>query len=381
MFKKLTLAMCVLPVLAAMAAAEQNRLASAIDTAGENAAEIRLALETVPVQQQRGMQFLIEHMPEPDLRSLTAAFLLENVDLAYLARGQTNWEIPEDIFFNNVLPYASINESRDNVRRQFYERFRPLVSEAKSPGEAAAILNNKVFKDLGVKYSRKRRRADQGPIESMRSGLASCTGLSVLLIDACRSVGVPARFVGTPLWADRSGNHSWVEVWDAGWHFTGAAEPTGMELDKGWFIQRSSTAIRDDPMHAIYATSYKQTPIHFPMVWNRSIKYVHAVNVTDRYAGKAAELPDKHIYAMFQIYGPDGERCCTPIRLRDKTGKLVFEGKTKDERFDGNDHVTVALPVGQTFELELDNGRVEDITIKSTGSQRQLFSLETGKED
>ena len=66
-------------------------------------------------------------------------------------------------------------------------------------------------------------------LESMETGLASCTGLSILLIDACRSVGVPARFVGTPLWADGSGNHSWVEIWDGGWHFVGAAEPAGLE--------------------------------------------------------------------------------------------------------------------------------------------------------
>ena len=50
---------------------------------------------------------------------------------------------------------------------------------------------------------------------------------TAMVIDACRAVGVPARFVGTPLWADKSGNHSWVEVWDKGWHFTGAAEPAG----------------------------------------------------------------------------------------------------------------------------------------------------------
>ncbi|MEE9394119.1 MAG: hypothetical protein V3W41_16595 [Planctomycetota bacterium] len=41
----------------------------------------------------------------------------------------------------------------------------------------------------------------------MAAGTASCIGLSIMLIDAC-AVGVPARFVGTPLWSDGSGNHS-----------------------------------------------------------------------------------------------------------------------------------------------------------------------------
>ncbi len=140
--------------------------------------------------------------------------------------------IPEDIFFNNILPYASINERRDNWRSDFRKRFSDLVKEAKTPGHAAALLNQRLYPLVNVKYSTQRKKADQSPYESINSGLASCTGLSVLLIDACRAVGVPARFVGTPLWTDNSGNHSWTEVWDDGWHFTGAAEPNGTDLDK-----------------------------------------------------------------------------------------------------------------------------------------------------
>lgn len=354
----------------------QRRIANAIATAGENAAQIQKALDQVPSQQRRGMEFLVEHMPERDLKSLSADFLLQNVEAAYQARETAAWKVPDDIFLNNVLPYASINETRDNFRKQFHDRFASLVKDAKSPGEAAATLNNKIFKELNVKYSRKRRRADQGPFESIESGLASCTGLSVLLIDACRSVGVPARFVGTPLWSDGSGNHSWVEVWDDGWHFTGAAEPTGMELDKGWFIARSSKAQRDNPKHAIYAVSYQKTPIHFPLVWDRSIKYVHAVNVTDRYVNQAKDLPPNHTLAMFQIYGIGGERCCTPITIKDQNGKVVFTGKTKDESFDGNDHAAVPLKLGESFDVIFGNQKAK-ITTTPTETNSQLFSFET----
>ncbi len=347
----------------------------AVELSGKNLPEIQRAYEEAPAGQKKGMLFLLTHMPERDLETLKADFLLKNVDQAYRVRKELSWEIPDDVFLNNVLPYANINEQRDDFRNQFYERFSKLVKDAKSPGEAAAILNNKIFKELNVKYSRKRRRADQGPFESMESGLASCTGLSVLLIDACRSVGVPARFVGTPLWSDNSGNHSWVEVWDDGWHFTGAAEPTGMDLDKGWFIGRSSKAKRDDPRHAIYAVSYKHTPTKFPLVWDRSIDYVHAVNVTDRYANKAKDLPPNHTYAMFKTYGIGGERCCTPFQIRDENGKVVFSGKTKDESFDGNDHTTVPLPIGANFDVVFDKGENQKITTLATESRSQLFAF------
>lgn len=91
--------------------------------------------------------------------------------------------------------------------------------------------------------------------------MASCTGLSVLLVDACRAVGVPARLAGTPLWTNRSGNHSWVEIWDGKWHYTGAAEPVGGKLDQAWFTARAATARRDHRLHAIHATSFKRTEV------------------------------------------------------------------------------------------------------------------------
>ena len=80
-----------------------------------------------------------------------------------------------------------------------------MIKSATSAYEAAAILNNKMFEMVGVKYSTKRPKADQAPYESMEAGLASCTGLSILLIDACRSIGIPARFVGTPMWYNNAG--------------------------------------------------------------------------------------------------------------------------------------------------------------------------------
>ena len=80
-------------------------------------------------------------------------------------------------------------------------------------------------------------------------------GLSILLIDACRAVGIPARMVGTPRWTDNSGNHSWVEVWDREWSFVGACEPS--KLNEGWFIGQAAKADESKPQNRIYATSFK----------------------------------------------------------------------------------------------------------------------------
>ena len=208
------LAFLLLVCLAPSVQAEPPQaIQDALERAGENRAEIEQALDQVPARQRKGMHFLVEHMPTQDLASLKAEYLLTNVRFAYQAWQSSAWkaDVPEEIFLNNVLPYSVINERRDDWRKDFYQRFAPLVKDAKSPAEAAVILNQNVFKIVNVKYSTKRKKPDQSPYESMETGLASCSGLTVLLVDACRSVGVPARFVGTPLWTNKSGNHSWAD--------------------------------------------------------------------------------------------------------------------------------------------------------------------------
>ncbi|MDG2222373.1 MAG: transglutaminase domain-containing protein [Rubripirellula sp.] len=340
---------------------DQNQapLEAGLGRAGGNRGELERALNDVPGEQLGAMRFLIANMPDRDLKSLTADFLLKNVRLAYQARQEFAFakNVPEAIFFNDVVPYMSINERRDSWRSDFLKRFGPQVKDAKSLSEAAALLNQKIFPELKVRYSTARKRADQSPLQSIESGLASCTGLSVLLIDACRAVGVPARFVGTPLWSDRSGNHSWVEVWDDGWHFTGAAEPAGMNLDRAWFMGRASKAQRDHPWHAIYAVSFRKTPQRFPLVWDASIDYVSAVNVTDRYANVLPEPPEGSALAMFVVRERGtANRCSAKLRVIDDSDTEVFSATTNDERFDANDHIGTVLPLEKEFTVEVRKG-------------------------
>lgn len=275
------------PVRSASQAVPEERrtdIRAALSKAGPNRKELTTALRTVKPDCRNGMAFLLANMPEPDLKTLTSAFLVRNVELAYRARRSTPWglAVPPDIFLNDVLPYASINERRDDWRPDFHKRFAPLVARCKSPGEAAVLLNREVFKALGVQYhATKRPKPDQSPYESTAAGYASCTGLSVLLVDACRAVGVPARIAGTAQWTGQPGNHTWVEVWDNGWHFIGAAE--GGELDRTWFNDRAREADPSRRETRIYATSFKRTGDFFPMVWAPGNTSVPADDVTARY--------------------------------------------------------------------------------------------------
>ena len=369
-------------VSAATCLAAPPAIEQALETAGTNRPQIQQALDQVPAAQRKGMIFLVENMPAADLETLKADYLLKNVHQAYRAWEGVAWkkEVPEEVFLNDVLPYSVINERRDDWRKDFYDRFHPLVKDAKSPGEAAVILNKNVFKIVNVKYSTGRKKPDQSPYESMETGLASCSGLTVILVDACRSVGVPARFVGTPLWTNKSGNHSWAEVWDQGWHFTGACEPAGDDLDRAWFVGRAATADRNHLMHSIYAVSYKKTPQFFPMVWSQQDRSISAVNVSDYYTRLGKKLPDGVVLAYFRVFDKkSGERVAASLVVSDREGKRVFEGTSNDERFDANNHVEVQAKVGDLLSVQYTVGEVSQTRAVKIKKPDQVFSFAVEK--
>ena len=357
---------------------------AALGRAGTNRQELVQALEKARADQREGIQFLVANMPERDLQTLSAEFLLENLSRAYQAMQEAPWgkSIPTEIFLNDVLPYASVTEDRDNWRKRLYDISHPLVKDCKTAAEAAQTLNAKIFGLLKVKYSTKRRAPDQGPLETMETGVATCTGLSILLVDACRSVGVPARIAGTPLWSNNSGNHTWVEIWDGDWHFTGAAEQSPDGLDRGWFVGNASQAVKDDHNRAIYASSFKKTDLSFPMVWARWEDYVSAVNVTDRYATKVKPAEPAGLRLTVDVFDrPVGERVVAKVTVTDAADAAVrFEGTSKGETADMNDHLYFQLPKQRTYVIEAqrDSQKTRQYYTTRTNSQDRLAIFLSG---
>lgn len=355
-----------------------NLLDKALVTAGNNAIELQTALEKAPAEQKEGMAFLISYMPERDLKELKADFLLENSAYAYKAREQFSWakQIPDSIFFNEVLPYVSLNEKRENWRKDFFDRFSKYVVNCSDIFEAIDSINQNVRDEVLVDYSTKRKKPDQAPFESMEQHLASCTGLSIILTDAFRAVGIPSRVAGTPNWHDERGNHNWTEVWANGkWYFTEYYFPG--QLDNAWFFADAGKAIKNDREKAIYASSFKPTGISFPLVWDENIKYVAAENVTDRYT----ELYRKHLASIstdgnhvslrvmaFKNKNQDKEsddRVAVNLDIFENN-KQMGGGRTSGPTQDMNDVLTFALEKNKTYTIKYadSKGKLQEVKVK-----------------
>jgi len=257
-----------------------------LSRAGDNAETLLVVLRDAPDDHCAAVAFLIANMPERDLETVTAEFLLENTALAYEAWQNAPWadQVTEDQFHQYILPFASLNERRDDWRADFYEQLREQCWQFDNVLDAVNWLNDNLNDHFEVYFHATRRpKPDQSPYESIEAGYASCTGLSILLADCCRAVGIPARIVGYPLWTEIQGNHNCVEVFDGRWYNVGGTNSDARDDD--WVNGRCRNMTDPDRWeHAVYACCFRKTATHFPLVWDLGITYVPALNVTRFYS-------------------------------------------------------------------------------------------------
>ena len=317
------------------------------------------------------LAYLIINMLPADRDTMSLDLLAENVSYAHKVRESYPWAkaLPQEIYLTDVLPYHVVDEVRDAWRKRLYELFAPEVANCHTLEEAIHAVNSRIPELTGVHYNTLREKTNQSPRESMRQGMASCTGLSILLVDAYRAVGIPARFVGTASWHDNRGNHSWTEVWlDGEWRVTEYYFPS--QLDHLWFMADAAKAKADDRQYAIYATRFGKADDWFPMVWcgedNTNIedlpKFIGAENVTQHYINLAHKQQlhrleaGTHTYLRIEGYKKQGATTNSSDRV--EMGVDIFQGTeqmggglTAGPLQDMNDCFTILLPKNATYEL------------------------------
>ena len=358
----------------------KSELDKAIDKS-TRAEELRAMLAEVAENQREDMEFLIVNMLDVDRDEMSLDLLKENVEYATLVREKYEWAkaLPKEVYQHDVLPFHVVDEVRDAWRKELYEMFAPAVDTCKTMYDAVCAVNANIPLLTGVHYNTKREKTNQSPRESMRQGMASCTGLAILLVDAYRAVGIPARFAGTASWHDNRGNHSWTEVWlDGEWRVTEYYFPS--QLDHLWFMADASKAKADDRTYAIYATRFGKAQDWFPMVWadgdveGRPIEElphtVGAENVTERYIALAYEQYTRHIEAgthtFIKIAGYKERGKTEHSEDRVAMGVDIFRGTeqmggglTANELRDMNDMFSVLVPKNTEYELRYYNAKGE----------------------
>ncbi|MBO7242959.1 MAG: transglutaminase domain-containing protein [Alistipes sp.] len=356
------------------------------------AAELEALMAEIPAEHHKEMAFLLKNMPDFDREEMDLNLLRENVEYAHLAREKYSWakRLPEDVYLYDVLPYHVVDEVRDSWRKELYEMFAPAVDTCTTMYDAVCAVNANIPRLTGVDYNTKREKTNQSPRESMRQGMASCTGLAILLVDAYRAVGIPARFAGTASWHDNRGNHSWTEVWlDGQWRVTEYYFPS--KLDHLWFMADASKANAEDRTYAIYATRFGKANDWFPMVWadgdveGRSVeelpKWVGAENVTKHYQELAYEQYTRHIEAgthtFIKIAGYKDAKHKEHSDDRVAMGVDVFHGT---EQMGGGLTAGPLRDMNDMFSVLVEKNRSYELRYYDSYGELQRINVELGEE-
>jgi hypothetical protein len=225
------------------------------------------------------------------------ATLALNTSLAALQAYEWAWGIDQDVFNEYVASYANVNEGRTNIRPLLAEAVGAMIDAAQErPTDIEGIvtlINSNMWKEetnnLGktVVFKGSQTPLIYDPMSTLVYGFASCTGVSILFVDALRSVGVPARVAGTPAWNDvyENGNHNWIEVYNGGeWQFLEAAPAGGGETlanpcDK-WFCSPAKMANGTTFFSARWDKSQGTV---YPMAWDLDNSEVPGDDRTEYY--------------------------------------------------------------------------------------------------
>lgn len=201
--------------------------------------------------------------------------------------------LPKPIWQEYVLNPFHLNEARSNWRPLLWDKLSDELIDSKQQrhniSSVVHWVNQHAWRILAphpnttIVFEAGSTPLIFDTMSVLVFGKASCTGLAIVLANALRALGVPARIAGTPAWYGNAtkGNHNWVEVWNQGqWYFMEPTVPTAVDgiLDdvddlernpcRRWFCQaaRYAPGPNQTKVYAARLDSSKTTEF-FRLAW------------------------------------------------------------------------------------------------------------------
>jgi len=237
------------------------------------------------------------------------------INITIYAKTNYPWaqSIPKPIFFEYVANFANVNEARSNWRAIFHEYLiqpilQPFLQLHPNPTieDVVQLVNTHIWSqsmnDRGnsdgdnrnideITFKHGQTPLIYDPMSILIYRYASCTGLSIFLINALRTVGIPARMAGTPAWNGKieNGNHSWIEFYgsDSKWHIMESKPAAGGGIHKDvdlydpcqwWFC--NSEKVENTTFYAARLDREESDSV-FPMAWDLDNQCVVGEDRTD----------------------------------------------------------------------------------------------------
>ena len=270
------------------------------------------------------------------------------------------WEqsVPEEIARDYLEADRVLDEQPCEWRETVAALFRPAVQRLGSAEEAVLYIASHMTElSGGVHYSTDRRKPNMNALEALAEKKVSCTGQSILLVCALRSVGIPARAVCVPTWNHVRGNHTWAEAWVNGeWKMI---EFNEKNYNTPWVMESVGLLNPELPWQRVYAAAPSSRTV---IPYGRSM--VRVVDVTDRYSElalawyRSAKLPENHQRLMVDVQ----PRPQTPLTLILETedGTCLASAPSPTADSDLRSFTPFNLPVTGQYYIRIDKQPVRE---------------------
>jgi transglutaminase-like putative cysteine protease len=170
-------------------------------------------------------------------------------------------EVAEYPFFYEHELLSEILPLSRNIYVRDIDRIRHWVDRFWSPGKTIGTLELLQEFNLNIyrtfKYQRRETKGVQSPAETLKARSGSCRDFATLFIEACRSLGLAARFVSGYLFSSgitgRMSMHGWTEVYLPGAGWLGFDPSWGMLADSQYIpVAVSRHSERAPPISGTY---------------------------------------------------------------------------------------------------------------------------------
>lgn len=309
-------------------------------------------------------------------RALAVMFLM----FAPLQASEYPWSstVPAELAAAAIAPDTVVDEIPCDWRPTLTPLISPLVQDCTTAREAVLAVSTGLGKATGAYYSRERSKHNMNVLETLREKKISCTGQSILLVCALRSVGIPARAVGVHTWNHIEGNHTWAEAWfDGEWHMIEMGE---RDFNTPWVMEYIGMLNPRHPFQRILAASPSGQTTWWPkyVAKTGNLTNFAADDVTQRYMQLArrwyatAGIPENTQRILIDLQ-PRPE-IAQVVEIVNENGEVISSGELPTSRHDMRYMTRLNMPRSGNHYLRL-AGSAERTPIRQTAAPVQILRV------
>ena len=312
------------------------------------------------------------------MRLILTAFLFLS---AVLSAADFPWSqtAPEHIRQAAVLPDRVMDETPCNWRPILSQIFPPMVKECRNAREAALHIAANIGAVTGAYYSTERRKHNMNALEALAEKKISCTGQSILLVCALRSVDIPARAVGVHTWNHIEGNHTWAEAWiDGEWQMI---EFNEHDFNTPWVMEYIGMLNPLNPFQRVRAAMPGGAISWWPREFaaRKNLPNFQAEDVTEHYLIKArrwythAGIPENTQRILIDLQPRQAE--APVVEIVDEMDRVISSGRLPTLRDDVRYLTRLNMPREGTHYLRL-QGTEERAELAPSPAPVQILRIE-----